>query len=141
MASGHEQMLAMMSAGKGKVDKSIRPPSGFGVVDFVFARFDDRFKDRWKELMGSQAGCEAMAREWQAGLLRFSDDAVRQAVSVYRDNYSAVPNLSTFTDVVRQVIKDRKKALQPEKRSEASMQLGKSYLAKIKADRNGGKAA
>lgn len=107
MATGHEQIQRMAGLGKDKVDKSIRPPVGFGVVDHVFHRFDQRWRDEWKRLMCSQAGCEALAGEWQRELYLFDEAAVRAAVVRCLEN-TVPPTLVRFVSVVQLVREERK---------------------------------
>lgn len=105
--SGHEQLLSMAGEGKGKVDKSIKAPSGFGVVDHVFYRFQERWKDEWRRRMGSQAGCEAIAGEWLDSLQRFAECDVRAAVVVCLSN-TMPPSLASFISYVEQARENRK---------------------------------
>lgn len=105
--SGHEQLLNMAGEGRGKVDKSIQPPKGFGVVDYVFYRFQERWKDEWRRRMGSQLGCEAIAGEWRESLRPFSESDVRAAVLVCLGN-AMPPTVSSFVSYVRQAIDSRK---------------------------------
>lgn len=122
--SGHEQLLSMAGEGRGKVDKSIKPPRGFGVVDYVFQRFQERWRDEWRRRMGSQAGCEAIAGEWLNSLERYSERDIRAAVSVCISN-AMPPALSSFVSYVDQAIEDRK----PVKRD---LHYGRQQLDSIK---------
>lgn len=128
-SSGHEQLMSMAGEGRGKVDKTIKAPRGFGVVDHVFYRFQGRWKDEWRRRMGSQAGCEAIAREWQNSLQLFSEQDVRKAVVVCLGN-SMPPTLASFVDVVEQVVEDRK----PVKRDR---EYGKQQLALLRKQLSG----
>ena len=125
MASGHEQALAMAGLGKGKVNKSIKPPRGFGVVDHVFHRFNERWRDEFKRSVRSQEGCEALAGEWQRSLIRFGESDIRAAVVISLGN-TLPPTLPSFIGMVEQVIKNR----QPVKRDKAK---GREWLNRIKA--------
>lgn len=125
MASGHEQSLAMAGLGKAKVDKSIRPPTGFGVVDSVFYRFNERWRDEFKRMVRSQAGCEALAAEWERSLVYYGEGDIRKAVDVCLGN-TLPPTLDGFVAVVKQQVELRK----PVKRDKA---VGRDWLNKIKA--------
>lgn len=122
--SGHEQLLNMAGEGRGKVDKTIQPPKGFGVVDYVFYRFQERWKDEWRRRMVSQAGCEAIAGEWLSSLDKFSERDVRAAITVCLGN-SIPPTLASFVSVVEQEKENRK----PPKRNLA---YGREQLEVIK---------
>lgn len=125
MSTGHEQLLSMAREGKGKVDKSIRMPRGFGSVDFVFQRFLDRWKDEWRRRVVSQAGCDALAGEWQHSLRPFDDAAIHKAV--YRVIENAVPpSLGSFVDVVEMVVAERKPVV-------INRDAGRQHLARIKS--------
>jgi hypothetical protein len=122
--AGHEQLLRMAGEQRGKVDKTIQPPKGFGAVDYVFYRFQQRWRDEWRRRMGSQAGCEAIAGEWLNSLQRYSERDVRAAVLVCLEN-TMPPSLSSFVSYVEQAIESRK----PVKRDLA---YGRQQLESIK---------
>lgn len=123
--SGHSQVMEMLREGKGKVDKTIQPPKGFGVVDYIFYRFQQHWRDEWRRRMVSQAGCEAIASEWQYALRNFSERHVREAVGVAISN-TLPPSISQFVDLVEQIVADSKPV--PVNRA-----LGKQYLQQIKS--------
>lgn len=123
--SGHEQLLNMAGEGRGKVDKTIEPPTGFGVVDEVFRRFQQRWKDEWRRRMGSQAGCDAIAREWLDSLHRCYEGDVRKAVDVCLDN-SIPPTLVSFISYVERAAEIRR---QPVK---VNREYGRQQLENIK---------
>lgn len=127
--TGHEQLMSMVGEGKGKVDKTIKPPRGFGVVDHVFYRFQERWKDEWRRRMGNQAGCEAIAGEWLNSLQRYSERDVRAAVAVCLGN-TMPPSLSSFVSYVEQAIENRR----PVKRDLA---YGRQQLDSIKKQISG----
>lgn len=127
--SGHEQLLNMAGEGRGKVDKTIKAPRGYGPVDYVFYRFLERWKDEWRRRMVSQAGCEAIAHEWQNSLSRFSERDIREAVQVCLGN-SLPPSLASFVDVVEQAVENRK----PVRRDKSH---GKQQLALIRQQLSG----
>ncbi len=114
------------------MDKTIKPPSGYGPVDHVFYRFQERWRDEWRRIMVSQAGCEALAGEWQRGLRQFDESAIRQAVIVAVSNCTMPPVLSSFVDMVEQVIAERR-----ERNAPRNHELGRQKLNEIKALLNG----
>lgn len=125
MATGHEQALAMAGLGKGKVDKSIKPPKGFGVIDHVFHRFNERWRDEFKRWVRSQEGCEALAGEWQRSLRYYGEADIRKAVVVSLDN-TLPPTLPSFIGMVEQVVHDR----QPVKRNRS---IGREWFEKYRS--------
>lgn len=94
--SGHEQALAMARLGLPKVDKSLRMPIGYGVVDKVFVGFNDRYRDEWKRRLISSEAAVGAAAEWHRALRRFPDDVVLDAAESCKRNYSMPPDLQQF---------------------------------------------
>lgn len=107
MSGGHSQLLKMTGEGKSKVDKTIKPPKGFGVVDYVFDRFQAHWRDEWRRKMVSQAGCEAIAAQWQESLQKHYEPYVRDAVKVALEN-TVPPTLDQFVDMVKMIAKSKK---------------------------------
>lgn len=123
--TGHSQVLKMAAEGRGKVDKSIVPPKGYGAVDYVFQRFQEHWRDEWRRRMVSQAGCEALAGEWRDSLRLFSERHIRQAVQLAMRN-TMPPSCAAFVDIVEQVVEDARPV-------PVNRELGKQHLQQIKA--------
>lgn len=136
MSEGHSQLLNMAGEGRGKVDKTIKAPRGFGVVDHVFQRFLDRWKDEWRRRMGSQAGCDAIAGEWMNSLQRYSERDVRAAVVVCLSN-AMPPSLSSFVTYVEQVIEDRKPVKRDRGFGRQQLEVIRQQVASNKREVNG----
>ncbi len=77
--SGREQMLSMARLGQEKVDKSIRPPVGYKVIDQVFKMFLDAYKDEFRLRVGRQDGCNTLAGVWLLSLRSYGNDLVLMA--------------------------------------------------------------
>jgi hypothetical protein len=97
--SGREQMLSMARVGQEKVDKSIRPPVGYKVIDQVFKIFLDFYKDEFRRRVGSQDGCNALAGEWLFSLKYYGNDLVLEAARYCTQNNAVPPPLSAFLAV------------------------------------------
>lgn len=97
--SGREQMLSMARVGQEKVDKSIRPPVGYKVIDHVFKIFLDFYKDEFRRRVGSQDGCNALAGEWLYSLKYYGNDLVLEAAKYCTQNNAVPPPLSAFLAV------------------------------------------
>lgn len=123
--SGHSQVMDMAREGRGKVDKSIVPPKGFGVVDYVFTKFQNRWKDEWRRRMVSQAGCEAIASEWRDSLRLFDDAAIHKAADNAMTRLMP-PTLAAFVDAVELVVESRKPVT-------VNRALGRQRLNEIKS--------
>jgi|GEM_PF-2440013 len=108
MATGHEQTLKMMGAGQPKVNKAIRPPVGYGPIDKLFEMFNNRWRDEWKRKFPNQEACNSLAREWQVSLRWFDKEVILEAGAIAVKNCVAPPDLLLFSDMVKQVKKDRK---------------------------------
>ena len=122
--SGHSQVLKMAGEGRAKVDKSIMPPKGFGVIDYVFQRFQEHWRDEWRRRMVSQAGCEALAGEWRDSLRLFSERHIRQAIPIALRN-TMPPSCAGFVNIVEQVVEEAKPVM-------VNRELGKQHLQQIK---------
>jgi hypothetical protein len=97
--SGREQMLSMARLGQEKVDKSIRPPVGYKVIDQVFKLFLDAYKDEFRRRVGSQDGCNTLAGEWLLSLRYYGNDLVLMAAKHCIENNAVPPHLSAFLAV------------------------------------------
>lgn len=97
--SGREQMLSMARLGQEKVDKSIRPPVGYKVIDQVFKLFLDAYKDEFRRRVGSQEGCNTLAGEWLRSLKYYGDDLVLAAAAYCIKTNAVPPYLSAFLAV------------------------------------------
>ncbi|PHQ63252.1 MAG: hypothetical protein COC10_07140 [Sphingobium sp.] len=97
--SGREQMLSMARVGQEKVDKSIRPPVGYKVIDQVFKLFLDAYKDEFRRRVGTQEGCNSLAGEWFYSLKYYGDDLVLKAARHCIENNAVPPYLSAFLAV------------------------------------------
>lgn len=106
-SGGHTQLLNMAGEGRAKVDKTIKPPKGFGVVDSVFNRFQEKWKDEWRRRMVSQEGCNAIASEWEVSLRPFCERDVCEAMQVCLTN-TMPPSLASFITYVEQARENRK---------------------------------
>lgn len=129
--SGHTQLLNMAGEGKGKVDKTIKSPKGFGVVDSVFYHFQEKWKDEWRRRMGSQDGCNAIAGEWQVSLRPFCERDVLEAMRVCLGN-TMPPTMASFISYVEQARENRK----PVKRDRG---FGRQQLDVIRQQMSAGK--
>lgn len=123
--SGREQMLSMARVGQDKVDKSIRPPVGYGVIDQVFVIFLDAFKDEWRRRLVNQSGCNAMAGEWQRSLRYYGNDLVLRAARECVVSNSVPPYLSGFIAMCEAL----KREVKPVSRNHA---LGRASMSTIR---------
>jgi uncharacterized protein (DUF849 family) len=109
MASGNEQTLAMAGLNQAKVDKSIKMPVGFGVVDAVFREFDGKYKDEWKRRLISTEASIGTAEAWRLALQRFDSAAVMIAVEVCKNHFALPPDVHQFVGAVEAAIRNRAK--------------------------------
>jgi len=138
MASGHEQALAMAGLGKGKVDKSLKMPKGFGVIDTVFASFDGKWKDEWKRRLQSPEGVLVVAAEWRRAVFRFDDAAVLDAVKAVRGNLLP-PELPAFISAVEAQLALRKGTAEDEAIAKARARAARDRaMLEINKTRNQG---
>lgn len=122
--SGREQMLSMARLGQDKVDKSIRPPVGYGVIDKVFKLFLDSYKDEFRRRVGNQDGCNTLAGEWLLSLRYYGDELVLKVAHYCIENNAVPPYLSAFLAVCDSLKRD----LKPVQRNPA---IGRAALSEI----------
>lgn len=96
-------MLSMARLGQEKVDKSIRPPVGYKVIDVVFKLFLDTWKDEFRRRVGSQAGCNALAGEWLLSLRYYGNDLILLAAKYCKENNAVPPHLSDFLAICESI--------------------------------------
>lgn len=89
----------MARVGQEKVDKSIRPPVGYKVIDEVFKLFLDAYKDEFRRRVGTQDGCNSLAGEWFYSLRYYGDALVLSAARHCIENNAVPPYLSAFLAV------------------------------------------
>jgi len=132
MASGNEQTLAMAGLHQAKVDKSIKMPTGFGVVDVVFAEFDSRYKDEWKRKLISSEAAIGAAETWRSTLQRFDSAAVMTAIEVCKKHFALPPDVHQFVGAVEMAIKNRAKG-----EPKVNRQYGRAMMNQIIEDQQG----